>query len=246
MGPLLTRGGHYYPEAIGNALVAYLTRKEPMEIKDFHFKLKALADAGTFTGLAAEFGVVDLQGDVLERGSFKRAIDQQGDGFPLLWSHRQDMPIGLAKLTDSERGPIVHGSIDLGDPDGARAFRRAKQGIVRGLSIGFDLPNSAAVRYTSEGTRHISELRLHEISLVSVPAQRGAQILEVRSLGDAARVIGGFDAERMGGPELAALRSIETHVKRLLDGHHEPAPDAAILADLRDMADAVWVGLRPG
>lgn len=76
---------------------------------------------------------------------------------------------------------------------------------------------------------------------MAIPAQPGAQILKVRSLGDAARVIGGFDAERMGGPELAALRPIETHVKRLLEGHHEPAPDAAILAGLRDLAAA----LRP-
>ena len=206
-----------------------------MENKDFGLKIKGLEGTGEFTAFAAVYGVEDLQGDIIERGAFTRVIAQQGTGYPLLWSHKQDVPIGVASLTDAEHGPLVNGHIDRTDPDGEIAYQRARKGVVRGISIGFTLPNADAIKYKG-ATRHIHELRLHELSLVAIPAQTGATILEVRSLGDAARVIGGFDAERMGGPELAALRSIETHVKRLLEGHHEPAPDTAILSDLRDLA----------
>jgi len=206
-----------------------------MEVKDFQFSIKGIDDAGVFTGLAAIYGVEDLQGDIIERGAFSRAIAQQGAGFPLLWAHKQDVPIGLAKLSDSERGPTVHGTIDREDPDGQTAYRRVKSGVVKGLSIGFTIPNPTAVKYR-ESVRHLSEIKLHEISLVSVPAQPGAQVLEVRSLGDAARVLGGFDAERMGAAEISALRMIEKHLARLLPADPSAAVYPALLADLRGLA----------
>jgi HK97 family phage prohead protease len=215
-----------------------------MEIKDFSLKLKSIQDGGEFIALAAVYGVEDLQGDVIEKGAFTRAIDQQpAAGYPLLWSHRQDVPIGLAMLTDSERGPIVNGTIDRTDPEGEIAYQRAKKGVVRGVSIGFTIPNPAAVKYKGT-TRHISELKLHELSLVAIPAQEGAQILSVKTLGDAARVLDGFPIERLGASEFEALRSIEAHVKRLLatDKAAAPAgPDPSILADLRDLAKLVRV-----
>jgi len=208
-----------------------------MENKDYSLRIKAMTEEGQFTAWAAKYGEVDLQNDVIEKGAFTRSINEAGAaGWPLLWAHDQAQPVGTALLVDHERGPLVEGLIDRDDPAGALAYQRLKKGLARGVSIGFLTPNPDAVKYDRDGVRHIHELKLMELSLVVIPAQPGATIVSVKTLGDAARVIGGFDAERMGGPELAALRSIETHVKRLLDGHHEPAPDAAILADLRDMA----------
>ena len=43
-----------------------------MAFKAVRFELKQLDDAGTFTGLASVFGMVDLQGDVIERGAFQK------------------------------------------------------------------------------------------------------------------------------------------------------------------------------
>jgi uncharacterized protein len=210
-----------------------------MEVKDFAWKLKALEDSGRFEGLAAVYGVEDLQGDVIEKGAFTRAISQQpAAGFPLLWAHDQAVPVGLAKLVDGDKGPVVHGEIDRGDVDGERAFQRAKKGVVRGLSIGFSLPNGDAVKYHGS-TRHIHELRLHEVSLVAIPAQPGAMILTVKTLGDAARLLDKFPVDRMGAAEVEALEVIQKHVGRLLSASTTTAPDPALLNDLRDLARLV-------
>lgn len=206
-----------------------------MEIKDYTLKLKSgIDDTGRFTGFAAIYGEVDLQGDVIEKSAFKRAISQQGGGFPLLAAHRQETPIGIASLEDSERGPLVHGAIDLQDPDGAVWYRRVKNGLVRGLSIGFSVANPDTIAYIG-GVRHIKELRLHEISLVSVPAQPGALITSVKSLADAVRVIDSLPAdldERM----MRELRGLQAAIQKRMGMDTSQAIDTALLADLKALA----------
>lgn len=211
-----------------------------METKDFSLKIKSIEDSGEITAHAAIYGVEDLQRDVIEKGAFTRAISQQGSGIPFLWSHRQDMPIGTATLQDSDRGPLMKGMIDLEDPDGQRAHQRAKRGIVKGVSICFDIPNQDSITWKGP-VRHIHEVRMHEISLVAIPAQPGARILSVKSVAEAARFFDGLTDERVGGEELEALKVIQKHVNKLLAGHQEPADDPMIVADLRDIVKA----LRP-
>ena len=213
-----------------------------MEQKDFKVQIKGLSDTGEFTARVAEYNVVDLQNDIVLPGSFKRAISQtSAAGIPLLWSHDQATPVGKGTLQDDPKGPIVNGVLDRTDPAGELAYNRVLKGLARGVSMGFTLPNSAAVQYTADGIRQIKELMLHEISLVVVPAQPGATIMSVKQLGDAARVLDGFPVERLGASEFAALRSIETHVKRLLAADAAPAADSAILADLQDLARTIRV-----
>ena len=67
---------------------------------------------------------------------------------------------------------------------GKEAFTHVSAGDVRGLSIGFSVPNGGSERH--RGTRIIKKIELFEVSLVSVPAQNLAQIREVRSLGSRA------------------------------------------------------------
>lgn len=186
-----------------------------MEVKDFSLSIKAIEDSGEFRAVAAAYGVRDLQDDVIEAGAFRKAINEQGDGFPLLWAHDQARPIGLAKLEDSAKGPIVLGAIDKSDPDGSVAYKRVKSGMVRGVSIGFTLPNVDGVKY-ADGVRYIRELRLHEISVVSVPAQPAAQIIAVKQLGDAMRLMKTFDPAQLAPADLALLLSIDAELKRLI------------------------------
>lgn len=190
-----------------------------------------MTETGEFTGLGAVYGELDLQGDVIERGAFRKSINEQSDGYPLLWSHRQDTPVGLAKLEDDSKGLRVHGRIDRQDPDGEIAYQRVQKKLVKGLSIGYTVPNASAVKYAADGTRYLSEVRLHEMSLVVVPAQPGAQILTVKQLGDATRLLKQF-AGTQEAEELAELKRIEAEVKRLL-ANTEPN---GIVAELKRLA----------
>lgn len=215
-----------------------------MEIKDFSLKLKSIQDGGEFTAYAAVYGVEDLQGDVIEKGAFTRAIAQQpAGGYPLLWSHRQDVPIGLAMLADSDRGPLVNGTIDRTDPEGEIAYQRARKGVVRGVSIGFTIPNPAAIKYKG-ATRHISELKLHELSLVAIPAQEGAQILTVKSLGDAARILRYLPAE-LDDAMLRELKGIQDAITKRLAPEAPGGADSALLADVKALAAHLNGARRP-
>lgn len=162
----------------------------PRQTKDFTFQVKALDDSGTFTGFASTYGgPPDLQGDIVAPGAFKQAINMQpSGGYPLLWAHNQAEPVGLAKIRDSSLGLMTNGSLNLDTPDGQKAYSNLKFGAVKGMSIGYDCADGQYT-YDQDGIRTLNLLRLHEISLVSVPANPNALITGVKSLDDAQRVL---------------------------------------------------------
>jgi len=189
-----------------------------MFTQDFTFRLKLpLGEDGTFSGYASTYGgPPDLVGDIIEPGAFTQSIQQQGKGYPLLWAHRTDEPIGLAKVSDDAKGLVVDGKLVLDDPTAQRAYSHLKAGTVRGMSIGYDLPRGEGkVLYSDDGTRTLKEIRLHEISLVSIPANPKAQIVSVKCLADVERVLRGID--NPNDAEVARqLKSIDVELKRLL------------------------------
>src|SRR5689334_17899832 len=112
-----------------------------METRDFQLRVKSLDDSGVFVGYASTYGPpADLVGDICEAGCFKQSIQQQGKGFPLLWSHMPSEPVGIARVSDSKEGLVVDGSLVLSDPAAQRAHAHLKAGSIKGLSIGFTVP----------------------------------------------------------------------------------------------------------
>jgi hypothetical protein len=45
-----------------------------VERRDFNLKIRAVDDKGTFVGLGAVYGNVDLGGDVIDAGAFSRTL----------------------------------------------------------------------------------------------------------------------------------------------------------------------------
>jgi HK97 family phage prohead protease len=208
-----------------------------MEQTDVALKIKGLDEKGVFTGYAAVYDVRDYQDDVIHPGAFAKAIAEQAAGYPLLWSHQQAEPIGLAKLQDSTSALVVTGSIDLEDPAGERAYGRVKKGLARGLSIGFTIPRGQDKVSFENGVRHIRELRLHEVSLVTIPAQKEARVVSVKSLGDVRHVLQELQTAEPDADTAAELLEIERSIKSLLS-KHTPADkaDPALIAELKKLA----------
>ena len=204
-------------------------------IRDFSLKVKALTEAGSFMGYAATYDTVDLQQDSIQRGAFNQAVNSQpAEGYVLLWSHKQDEPVGTAKIEDSRTGLIVKGQLDLEDPDGLRAYRRVKKGIIRALSIGYTVDDSKMI--FRDGVRYIKELMLHELSLVSVGAQQGAVISSVKSLSDVQTLLHGLDVSTIGPDVLRELKEIHIAVKALVERDGAEARDDVLLRELRQLA----------
>ena len=190
-----------------------------MFTQDFPLRqLKVPDNSGVFTGYAATYGgEPDLVGDVIEPGAFAQSIARQGKGYPLLWAHRTDEPIGMAKVSDDPtKGLLVNGSLVLADPAAQRAYTHMKAGTVRGMSIGYDVPRGQGkVTYSDDGTRTLKEIKLYEISLVAIPANPKAQVTSVKSLSDVEHVLRSI-TDASDADVVHQLKSIDAQLRRLL------------------------------
>ena len=103
------------------------------------------------------------------------------------------------------------------DSGAQRAYNFLKNGIVKGLSIGYQVDPSK-VTYGTDGTRTIREVKLFEISLVAVPCAPTARVVSVKSLSQVERLLAGIKpGDVTGDAAMAAqLRGIDSALKGLL------------------------------
>jgi len=152
-----------------------------METKEFCFEVKELAEEGEFEGYASTFGNVDLGGDKVVEGAFKKSLKRTGGKVPILADHSLRSQIGwnLSAEEDS-KGLKVRGRLDLGVQTAREKWSLAKMakeiGARMGLSIGYD-----PVKTGWEGeVRLLKEVELHEYSLVTIPMNERAGVVDVK------------------------------------------------------------------
>jgi HK97 family phage prohead protease len=147
------------------------------EQKDLRFEIKNISEDGTFTGMAAVYGNVDFQGDVIEPGAFTRTLKDHNGEIKLLWQHDPSKPIGKGTITDTASGLQVEGKLALGISTARDAYESLKAGIVDGLSVGYDVIR----QNVKDGKRYLRELRLYEFSIVTFPANPLATVTSVKN-----------------------------------------------------------------
>jgi HK97 family phage prohead protease len=136
--------------------------------RQLSFKIKSIEDSGEIEGFVSIYGNKDLNGDIVEPGSFTKTLQESGGEVVLLLHHDRTRPIGLARLTDEAKGLRLHGSIATDLPDGKLAHAQAKKGLLRGLSIGYRTVKEAWDE-ASKAYR-LFEVKLFEASMVAIPA----------------------------------------------------------------------------
>ena len=171
--PLNTRDIAYQP---------ILRASEPLEIK------LAGGREGLIEGLASPYGgAPDLYGDVIAEGAYSATIAEHkasGIALPMLWSHDLARPIGRwLELREDPAGLLVKGQINLETSAGKDALAHLEAKDLSGLSIGFRVPEGG-YRYQKDGTRLILAVDLVEISVVTVPAQTRARVVQVKLVED--------------------------------------------------------------
>jgi HK97 family phage prohead protease len=157
-------------------------REAQMEHKQIEFKFTVAGgetEAGSFTGYASIFDMIDSYGDSVQKGAFKKTLKEKKK-FPLLWSHDSYLvPIGIIAGGEDDQGLKVAGNLNL-DIELARDVRSAmKQGSVNGLSIGYNVIKKEINNET--GVRVLKEINLWEISACVFQACPGAVIAEIKS-----------------------------------------------------------------
>ena len=150
------------------------------ETRDFHFELKHLGDSGAIEGVAAGYGNRDLQGDVIAAGAFAKSLhDHQRRGTmpAMLLHHNLARPIGAwESFSETPGGLLAKGRLTLDAVDGREAYALLNTKALTGLSVGF----SNAQRTTKAGAAEIVSGELHEVSLVSIPANPEARVTRVK------------------------------------------------------------------
>lgn len=156
-----------------------------MNRHDLVTKSLTVSETGEISGVAWPFGSADAAGDVMHPGAFGLVLGP----LPMLWQHRPDEPIGAWDLIEEKSdGLHVRGRLQIEHSPRAReAQSYLRDGVVRGLSIGFRLERKAAPRGFGAGRdiRAAHGLRLHEISIVTRPSHPGARVTSMKSAADA-------------------------------------------------------------
>lgn len=146
----------------------------------FPVEIKEISEDGTFTGIASVYGVEDLGGDVIDRGAFKKTLNENAT-VPILWQHNREEVIGEGSLKEWQGKILVEGRLDLEDETAEKAYRKMKKRLVKGLSIGFQTIKSTWEEIEGRMIRHITELKLWEVSVVTFPMLPAAQVTRVKS-----------------------------------------------------------------
>ena len=139
--------------------------------------VKSDCDGVFLEGYASVFGVVDKVGDIVCKGAFARCLNKGGSEWPkLLWQHDLRNPIGrILELREDDVGLWVKCEIFTEVSSGKDAMVLVKQKVVDSFSIGF-VPVIAKKR---GGIRYLYQVKLYEISLVTLAAQEKALIQNV-------------------------------------------------------------------
>jgi len=165
--------------------MAMIYKASPMgEIADIDEKM------GIVKGYGSYFGNKDSDGDVIAKGAYQKTIKENGDRVRYLWQHKMDKPIGKIKeMYEDDKGLMFVAEIPK-TTLGKDALELMKAGIVTENSVGI-LPIQKQMK---DDYREITEVKLYEISAVTLAANDQAKILDVKGKVDIENEFKRFDA----------------------------------------------------
>lgn len=157
-------------------------------------EIKGIGEDGTFTGIASMYGVSDLEGDIIEKGAFTKTIRENPE-VPVLWQHDEEEVIGLGTVAEKGNKIEISGKLDLEDPVAQNAYRKIKNGLVKGLSIGFMAVKKTFGEENGQFIRRLQEIKLMEVSIVTFPAMPQAQITSVKNADEITQRLSAIEAK---------------------------------------------------
>ena len=186
------------------------------------FETKSIdREARTFEGYVSTWDV-DLGGDVIRPGAFKRTLDhwqQSGRAIPLIDSHDAFSTVlsAVGKLVQGEedrKGLYTKWEI-VEDDHADRYLKRIEAGVVDRMSIGYNVVRESAPNEAEEAKgarRALDEIALKEGSLVLFPMNENAAIdtTSVKALLQIAQDRDLTDAE------VAQLAELRDHITKAL------------------------------
>jgi HK97 family phage prohead protease len=175
-----------------------------MQVKDMPVQIKAGPEdgltEGEFSAYASVFGNVDSYGDIVVKGAFANDLQRwqdSGNPIPLLFGHNMSDPdfnIGsVVKAVEDDHGLLVTAQLDLENPKAMQVYRMLKGRRVNQMSFAYDVLDDGQVEVAGGAkANELRELRLYEVSVVTIGANQETEVLAVKAnaeaLADAVKV----------------------------------------------------------
>lgn len=198
-------------------------------------EVKELKEDGTFSGVASVYGVEDLGGDVIDKGAFSKTVAENPDVL-ILWQHQAAEVIGSGSVKEWQNKILINGQLDLEDPTGQKAYQKLKKKLIKGLSIGFQTIKATWEEIEENGrtrfVRHIQELKLWEISVVTFPMLPAAQVTRVKHVEDDSRLARVEERLEALSAKLLTTPNGAGEGEGAAEQRHEPE-DAPLVLELR-------------
>ena len=132
--------------------------------------------AGIIKGYGSYFGNKDSDNDVIMKGAYKKTIAENGDRVKYLYQHDMNQPIGkMTELYEDDKGLVFVAEIAKTQL-GKDVIELMKSGVITENSVGI-MPIQ---KQNKDNYREITEVKLYEISAVTLAANDQAKILDVK------------------------------------------------------------------
>jgi HK97 family phage prohead protease len=180
---------------------------------------------GQFVAYASVFGNKDSYGDVVMPGAFARTIadwQKSGDVIPILFAHNMSDPdfnLGsVIKIEEDSVGLKVTAELDLENPKALQVYRMLKGRRIRQMSFAYDEVDSGPAVHDGADVWELRELKLYEVSIVTVGANQETEILAVKQVPSVAeRAIRDIKAGRvLSAKNESALRDAHAAIGTVL------------------------------
>lgn len=146
-------------------------------------------DEGQFVAYASVFGNKDSYGDVVMPGAFAKTLAEwtkSGDQIPVLFGHNMSDPDynlgGVLSAEEDAVGLKVTMQLDLENPKALQTYRMLKGRRIRQMSFAYDEIDSGPAVHDGDHVWELRELKLYEVSVVTIGANQETEILAVKSM----------------------------------------------------------------
>ena len=151
--------------------------------------LDADQHAGIIKGYGSYFGNKDSDSDVITKGAYSKTIKENGERVKYLYQHDMMQPIGkMRELYEDDKGLVFVAEIAKTQL-GKDVVELMKSGVITENSVGI-----VPIQKQNKGEyREITEVKLYEISAVTLAANDQAKILDVKGNVDVEKLAKRYD-----------------------------------------------------
>jgi HK97 family phage prohead protease len=154
--------------------------KRELKFLNIPFEVKADSDDELIIqGHGAVKGNIDSYKDVITDGAFKKTIKEQGERIAFCYQHDIYNPIGkIQEIKEDGKGLWLR--VKISDAEGD-IKTKIREGILKEMSIGYSVMDAKRGEQDGEDVNFLTEIKLYEVSLVTIAANPLAMIEGMKS-----------------------------------------------------------------